>query len=315
MKLTREIKTAILVISAILLFIWGYSFLKGKDLFTNYKIVYVQYENVEGLGTSSPITISGKTIGKVNSIKLTDNWKSIVEMQIDGNYKISKESVAEIYSPSPIGGKQIAIIPKPGNNFIENGDFLKASNKLGLTDNIASQLVPLKGKIEKLLDNANVMLENVNQVLDEKAKQNLRASLANLNEVLVEFKGISKNTNEMLVENKTKIGTSIDNLEKTTSNFSKISDSLAKIQLGNTVKNLDKSLTNVNIILSDINSGKGTMGKLMKDDQMYTNFSKASKELELLLQDLRLHPTRYVNVSLFGKKEKPYTAPINDTIK
>lgn len=315
MKLTREIKTAILVISAILLFIWGYSFLKGKDLFTNYKIVYVTYDNVEGLGTSSPVTISGKTIGKVNSIKLTDDWKSVVEMQIDGDYKISKSSIAEIYSPSPIGGKQIAIIPTAGDTFIENGDFLKPSNKLGLTDNIASQLVPLKDKVEKLLDNANEMLVNVNQVLDAKSKENLRASLANLNEVLIEFKGASKNVNAMLAENKAKIGNTMTNFQNTSANFSKVSDSIAKIQLGNTVKNLDKTLLNVNSILADVNKGKGTMGKLMKDDQMYNNFTKASKELELLLQDLRLHPTRYVNVSVFGKKEKPYKAPVNDTIK
>ena len=99
------------------------------------------------------------------------------------------------------------------------------------------------------------------------------------------------------------------------SNFSKISDSIASANLGQTVRNLEKTLANVDKIMIDIEQGKGTMGKLMKDDAMYTNFTNTSKELELLLQDVRLHPTRYVNVSLFGKKNKPYVAPVNDTIK
>ncbi|WP_395043194.1 MlaD family protein [Flavobacterium sp.] len=316
MKLSREIKTAILVISAILLFIWGYSFLKGRDLFTNYKTIYVIYDNVEGLATSSPVTINGKTIGKVNSINLNEKFKSIVEMQIDGDYKIAKSSIAELYAPSPIGGKQLAIIPNLNdNNLIENGDYLKSSSKLGLTDELASQLVPLKAKIEMLLDNANTMLVNVNQVLDVKSKENLRASLANLNEVLLEFKGASKSVNTMLADNKSKIGNTMTNFEKTSANFSKVSDSLAKLELGKTVKNLEKTLVTVDKLMSDIQSGKGTMGKLIKDETMYNSFTKTSKELELLLQDLRLYPTRYVNVSLFGKKNKPYVQPVNDTIK
>jgi phospholipid/cholesterol/gamma-HCH transport system substrate-binding protein len=105
------------------------------------------------------------------------------------------------------------------------------------------------------------------------------------------------------------------NFDNTAANFSKMSDSLAKANLGQTVRNLEKTLANVDKIMIDIEQGKGTMGKLMKDDAMYTNFTNTSKELELLLQDVRLHPTRYVNVSLFGKKNKPYVAPVNDTIK
>jgi phospholipid/cholesterol/gamma-HCH transport system substrate-binding protein len=105
------------------------------------------------------------------------------------------------------------------------------------------------------------------------------------------------------------------NFDKASANFSKVSDSIAKINIGKTVKKLEQTLANVDKIMSDVQAGKGTMGKLMKDEVLYNNFTKTSKELELLLQDLRLNPTRYVNVSLFGKKNKPYTAPENDTIK
>lgn len=316
MKLSREIKTAILVIASILLFIWGYSFLKGRDLFTNYKNLYVEYVNVEGLTVSSPVTINGLVVGKVNSIVINNETGKIkVEMQINSDFPIKKTSVAEIYAPSPIGGKQIAILPTKDGQDAVDGDFLVSSSKLGLTDELAKQIEPLKDKITKLLDNANVMLENVNQVLDAKSKENLRNSLANLNETLAQFKGASKEVNEMLAQNKSKISGTMSNVEKASANFSKVSDSLAKANIGQTVKNLEKTLANVDKMMGDMQAGKGTMGKLMKDDAMYNNFTKTSKELELLLQDLRLNPTRYVNVSLFGKKNKPYVAPINDTIK
>ena len=119
----------------------------------------------------------------------------------------------------------------------------------------------------------------------------------------------------MIVDNKSKFNSTMTNFDNTAANFSKMSDSLAKANLGQTVRNLEKTLANVDKIMIDIEQGKGTMGKLMKDDAMYTNFTNTSKELELLLQDVRLHPIRYVNVSLFGKKNKPYVAPVNDTIK
>ncbi|MFY7739285.1 MAG: MlaD family protein [Flavobacterium sp.] len=316
MKLSREIKTAILVIASILLFIWGYSFLKGRDLFTNYKNLYVEYDNVEGLTVSSPVTINGLVVGKVNSVVINNETGKIkVEMQINSDFPIKKTSVAEIYAPSPIGGKQIAILPTKEGQDAVDGDFLISSSKLGLTDELAKQIEPLKDKITKLLDNANVMLENVNQVLDAKSKENLRNSLANLNETLAQFKDASKEVNEMLAQNKSKISVTLTNVEKASANFSKVSDSLAKANIGQTVKNLEKTLANVDKMMGDMQAGKGTMGKLMKDDAMYNNFTKTSKELELLLQDLRLNPTRYVNVSLFGKKNKPYVAPINDTIK
>lgn len=316
MKLTKEIKTAVLVIVSILLFIWGYNFLKGKNLFDNSNKLYVVFDSVEGLAPSSIVTIKGVPVGRVNSYSFLENKKVVVELAITSDYPISKTSVAELRGSSPLGGKEIIIIPNDSdNNLVVSGDYLKASSKLGLTDALAQQLEPLQDKVQKLLDNADVLFSNVNDILDEKTKQNLKSSIAELNKTLSEFSVASKNINEMIADNKSKINSTMTNLDKTTANFSKMSDSLAKANLGQTVKNLEKTLVSVDKIMADINSGKGTMGKLMKDDAMYTNFTNTSKELELLLQDLRLNPTRYVNVSLFGKKNKPYVAPVNDTIK
>jgi phospholipid/cholesterol/gamma-HCH transport system substrate-binding protein len=317
LKLSREIKTAILVIAAILLFIWGYSFLKGRDLFTNYKTLYVEYKNVEGLAVSAPVTINGLVVGKINGLKINnDSGNVIVEMQINTDFPISKSSIAEIYASSLIGSQQLSIIPNlEDKSVVADGDFLKPSNKLGLTDELGKQLEPLKDKIEKLLDNANTMLEGVNQILDAKSKENLRNTLATLDQTMSQFHVASQQLNSILSDNKSKIGNAVTNLDKTVTNFNKISTDLDKANIGSLVQNLQKTLDNVNGIMGSIDSGKGTMGKLVKDEALYTNLAKTSKELELLLQDLRLNPTRYVNVSLFGKKNKPYVGPTNDTIK
>lgn len=317
MKLTKEIKTAILVIASILLFIWGYSFLKGRDLLTDYKTLYAQYDNVEGLVVSAPVTINGLVVGKVSKINIENTTgKLVVELQIKSDFPISKSSVAQIYDSGLISGRQISIIPNyQDKSLAETGEFLKSSNKLALTDALAGQIEPLKDKLVKLLDNANVMLTNVNEVLDAKSKQNLRNTLANLDQTMSQFHVASQQLNGILSDNKGKIGDAVTNLDKTVNNFSKISEELKTANLGQTVQSLEKTLDNVNNIMAGIDSGKGTLGKMMKDEALYNNLSKTSKELELLLQDVRLYPTRYVNVSLFGKKNKPYVAPTNDSIK
>ena len=316
MKLTREIKTAVLVIASILLFIWGYSFLKGRDLFTSYKKLYVEYESVEGLVMAAPVTLNGLVVGKVSDITINpSNGLLLVELQIKSEFPISKSSLASIYEPSLIAGKQIAIEPNfADKNFVVSGDRLKGNVQLGLTGKIGDKLVPLEDKLEKIMDNANNLITGVNNVLDKKAQDDLKVTLAELSKTMEQFHKASIGINSILDDNKTQIHGVVTNFNKISGDFSKISDSLNKANLGKTVRNLNQTLAKVDGIMNGLQSGKGTMGKLLSDDALYTNLSKTSKELELLLQDVRLYPTRYVNVSLFGKKNKPYQAPVNDTI-
>ena len=316
MKLTREIKTAILVISAILLFIWGYSFLKGRDLFVNYKTFYVEYDNVEGLPKSAPVTLNGLTIGKVSGIKLDQNTgKLVVELQLKTDFPISKSSVARIYEPGFIAGKQIAILPNFADKSIaEDGQKLQGDTKLGLTASLSEKLVPVQKKLEKLMVNADVLISGINNVLDKKGQEDIKNSLSELSKTIEQFHKASGSLNTILDENKGQIKGVVSNFNKVSSDFSKISDSLNKANLGKTAKNLEKTLANVDKIMANLQAGKGTMGKMLNDEALYTNLNKTSKELELLLQDVRLYPTRYVNVSLFGKKNKPYVVPVKDSV-
>jgi phospholipid/cholesterol/gamma-HCH transport system substrate-binding protein len=317
LKLTREIKTAILVISTILLFIWGYSFLKGKDIFTNYKTFYVDYDNVEGLTSSALVTLNGLNIGKVNSISIDNSTgKLLVELQLSTDFPISKSSIATIYEPGFIGGKQIAIHPNFDDTELAiDGQKLKGTTKLGLTASLGNKLEPLQEKIESLIINADKLVSSVNTILDKKGQEDIKNSLSEMSKTIAEFHKASSSLNVILDSNKSQINGVVSNFNKISSDFSKISDSLNKADLGKVVKNLEKTLANVDQIMANLQEGKGTMGKILKDDELYTNITKATKEMELLLQDLRLYPTRYVNVSLFGKKNKPYVAPNDSIIK
>ncbi|WP_291104268.1 MULTISPECIES: MlaD family protein [unclassified Flavobacterium] len=316
MKLTREIKTAILVIATILLFIWGYSFLKGRDLFTNYKTFYVEYDNVEGLAKSAPVTINGLTVGKVSSITLSENTgKLLVELQLKTDFPISKSSIAAIYEPGFIAGKQIAIYPNFSDKTIAvDGQQLQGKIKLGLTASVSEKLIPIQKKLEKIMVNTDNLITGINNVLDKKGQENLKTSLSELSKTIAQFHKASSSLNTILDDNKGQIKGVVTNFNKISSDFSKISDSLNKADLGKTAKNLQKTLANVDKLMANLQAGKGTMGKILNDESLYNNLSKTSKELELLLQDVRLHPTRYVNVSLFGKKNKPYVEPVNDTV-
>jgi phospholipid/cholesterol/gamma-HCH transport system substrate-binding protein len=316
LKISREIKTAILVISTILLFVWGYSFLKGKELFTSYKTFYVEYYNVEGLSISAPVTLNGLTIGKVNSIKIDENsGRLLVELQLKTDFPISKSSVASIYEPGFIAGKQIAIQPNFADKSIaEDGQKLQGNTKLGLTASLNEKLAPTQQKLEKLMVNADVLISGINNILDKKGQDDIKNSLSELNKTIEQFHKASGSLNTILDDNKVQIKGVVSNLNKVTSDFSKISDSLRKADLGKTAKNLEKTLANVDKIIANLQAGKGTMGKILNDEALYNNLNKTSKELELLLQDVRLYPTRYVNVSLFGKKNKPYVGPVKDTV-
>jgi phospholipid/cholesterol/gamma-HCH transport system substrate-binding protein len=315
LKITKEIKAGILVIASISLFIWGYSYLKGKDILNDYKTFFVKYDNVEGLASTAPITINGLVVGQVSGIKLQPNGEILVQLQIKNDFPFSKSSVVAIYEPGLIAGKQLQIIPNFKDNSVAvSGDTLTSSVKKGLTDLVSDKLAPLQQKIEKMIVNADLLLTNLNEVLDTKSKENLKNSISNLSKTIEGINSVVDNTNSILLNNKGNIDKTLTNLNKVSTDFSKISDSLSKANITKVVTNLEKTLSNVDKIMNDLQSGKGSLGKMVKDDALYNNLEKTSKELELLLQDLRLNPTRYVNVSLFGKKNKPYKAP-TDSIK
>lgn len=308
MKVTREVKTAILVIVAILLFIWGYSFLRGRDLFNSYRTFYVIYNDVEGLSPSAPVTLNGLVVGKVTNIAFMDQEGHLkIEMQVKTDFPISKTSFATMYEPGLLGGKQIAIIPDLKNQVMaEDGDQLQAGLKPGMLSVVGEKLSPLQTKVEATVVTADSLLHNLNNVFDKQTQQNLRVAMQELAGTMREFNGVARNANGLIADNRGKLSSAVNNLNTTTGNLAKITDSINSANLAQTVRKLEGTLANVDNILADVQNGKGTLGKLMKDEAVYKNLEGASNELKELLADVKNNPKRYVHFSVFGRRSVPY---------
>ncbi|MBU2904266.1 MCE family protein [Arenibacter algicola] len=314
MKISREIKTGIIVLGGILLFILGFSYLKSTPLFDNSKTFYAVYHHVGGLQSGTQVTINGFTVGKVNDIKFNDaSGNLLVTFTVDNSFSFSKNSNAELYDTGIIGGKGIQIKPVFDDAVMaKSGDTLPSSTRPGLTELVQQRLTPLQMKVEGAVTNADSLLMNFNDILDLKTKKDLRESIAGLNQLVKSFQGSANSLNQILTNNKDDLDKSISNLGVITDNFNKLSDTLANAGLGKTIKGLQSTMGKINDMMVKIEGGEGSLGKLVNDKALYNNLADASRELDLLLQDFRLNPKRYVNVSVFGKKQIDYAIPEED---
>ena len=309
MRTTKEIKTAILVLSGILLFIFIFNYLKGENLLSNARKITAVYDNVEGLASSAAVTINGHAIGKVQDIRFTEDGSGKLEvmMLVDSDFEFSKNSTAQLYESGLIGGKAIAIIPAfDGAENVVSGDVLGSSVKPGLTELVNQRLTPLQEKIETVMVSADLLLTNVNSVFDAETKTNLKSSIAQLKQTITSFETTSNALNGLLEENKSSITSTLNNFSGISEDLSEVSTSLADANLKETINGLQSTITNFDALLSDIEQGEGSVGKLMKDEGLYNNLEGALGQLEALLEDMKLNPKRYVHFSLFGKKNKPY---------
>lgn len=301
LKISREIKTAILVLGAIALFIWGYSFLKGNNIFDNSQKYFIEYQNVEGLTTASAVTINGLTVGKVSKITIDQQTgKLVVEILMSNPIAISTQSTATIYSPSLIGDKAISIDPIFGSNDLaENGAYLKGEVQKDMTDKLLDDLMPLKGKVELVLQNTNDMLVSLNSVLDQSMQEDLKQSVS-------ELRGLLSASRKILAVTQPKLDGTMDNLNTMSSEFAELSQKLNTLDFQSTFANLSNATQNIDLLLAGIENGDGSIGMLLKDPTLYSNLTNASKELEELLRDLKENPKRYMHFSVFGKKAIPY---------
>jgi phospholipid/cholesterol/gamma-HCH transport system substrate-binding protein len=219
-----------------LLLIWGYSFIKGKNLFDNSTKYYVEYSNVEGLTMSSNVTINGLVVGKVSNIDINQqNGKLLVELTMNKSMNISKSSIATIYSPGLISGKGISIDPKFGDtDYASSGDYLKGEVQLDITEKLGGQLEPLQQKVEELLKNANQMLLAINNIIDDKTQVNLKSAIAELDATLT-------GANQLIATTTPKLDKTMDNLSTVSSNFSELSLELNSLDIKSTFAKLDNA--------------------------------------------------------------------------
>ncbi len=300
----------------ILCVIFGYSFLKSTSYFSDdFKLLAI-YDDVGGLQPGTAVSINGKNVGTVNGIKFADTTgRLIVSFSVNRDLLFSKESTVELYDTGLIGGKGLRINPVFDGKPIADGDVLMTSTKASLSEVADQKLSPILEKFESALTDADSVMLNVNAVLDKKAKRDLRESISDLSYLMNDLKSSASSLNRLLQNNEEKLDNALGNFEKLTHNLAQLSDSLNNAGLGRSLASLEATVANLDDMMSRIERGEGTMGKIMKDEELYKNLNNASRELDLLLQDFRLNPKRYVNVSVFGKKQKEYEVPEDDPAK
>ena len=308
MKLTNEIKAALIIIGGIFLFLLGFNFLNGTSLLKRENTHYAVYDNVEGLQIGTKVTVNGLIVGKVATIDFLPNTaKILVSFTLRNDIQFSSSSVAELYEASLIGGKSIAIIPDYSSAImLQDGDTLNTAVKPGLTDVVNQQIAPLQQKLERALVNADSLFTGINTVLNQEGKDNMSTTLADLSKTIKSINGVAASLDQLLDSQEGNLTTTLDNFAKISSNVNQLTDSLAQSNIKQTLVAFENTVNRLNGILSDIEQGKGSMGKLMKDESVYNNIQATTKEIELLIKDLKEHPKRYVHFSLFGKKETPY---------
>lgn len=304
MKISYEIKTAVLVLLGIFMFIIGFSYLKGNHVFISDRTFYAIYDDVEGISKGTPVTISGFNVGSIQNIEFfNDSEKLLVKFRVENKINFSKNSIAQIYETGLIGGKALAVITKPGV-VAKSGDTLSSAIAPGLTELVNDKLSPLQEKIESTFVSADSLLIAINNILDNQTQSNIKNTFDDLSETVENVKFSTSKFENLLTENENKISNIINRIDITSSNLSNFSNSFADLE--KTIENFSKTSDNLNLILSEISSGNGTFNKLIFDDSIINSLNSASENINLLLEDLRLNPKRYVHFSLFGKKNKPY---------
>ena len=301
MKLSNEIKTAILVLSGILMFIVGFSYLKSNNIFSSDRTFFAIYDDIEGVSVGTPVTVSGFNVGSIQDISFYQNTMDIlVKFRVENKVKFSKNSVAQIYETGLIGGKALAILPNNGP-LAQSGDTLRSSIAPGLTELVNDKLSPLQEKIESTFVSADSLLKNINNVLDVNSQNQIKESFSQLSDLAINLKESAENLNSIINSNEIKINDIVSNVDNFSSNFSSLSNSFSDVEV--IIGNLTKTSNNLNSIIDEISSGDGTFNQLIYDDSMIKSLNEASNNLNLLMEDLRLNPKRYVHFSLFGKKK------------
>ena len=306
MKLSHEIKTALLVLSGIFLFVVMINYLKSNDIFVSDRTFYAIYDDVEGVSSGTPVTISGFNVGSVQDISFYENNSELLlKFRVENDIEFSTNSIAQIYETGLIGGKALAIIPVEGKNLAVSGDTLQSDIAPGLTELVNDKLSPLQEKIESMVVSADSLLIAVNSVFDTSTKENLTSSIENFSLTIESAKQSIDVLEKVIGGNENSLNSIINNMDESLKNFSELSENFDELDL--VIDNLSKSSANINSITGEIKAGDGLVNKVVYDEGFVKSLDEISSNINLLLEDLRMNPKRYVHFSLFGKKNKTYT--------
>jgi len=315
--MNKELKIGLLAVVAIIFLVFGVNYLKGINILNDNRNFYAVYENIGGLQVGSPVMVNGYKVGLVSNVDLLieNNQQLLVTISIEKEFSIPSNTVCKIVNQDLMGTKGISLVLGDATNFLSVGDTLNGGIEGTLQDEVNAQILPLKNKAEQLIGSMDSVMMIVTAVLNKDTRESLRNSLQSLDKTFSLMSETMIKVDSMVAVNDERITKVISNLASITSNlessngeikniltnFSTLSDSLAKADIAIALKN-------VSDITAKINNGEGSIGLLLKDDKIYANFEKSTRELAELLEDIKRHPSRYVNFSIIGGS-KSYVEP------
>jgi phospholipid/cholesterol/gamma-HCH transport system substrate-binding protein len=317
MKIKNETKVGILAAFSIALLIIGYNFLKGNSIFSNETILYAKYTQVDGLAVSKPVLINGYQIGRVAALELQPDATIKATLKINGKYEIPKNTIARLEGTDLLGSKAIVLTLGNDKNIAEDGDFLETNVEKGLIETFQ----PVQKKAELIITKMDSILTSVNTILNPNLQKNIDRSFSSIAGTLTSLEATSKKVDALVGSESSKLSSILSNVEAITANFKNngakidavmrnlntVTDKVAAINFEQTVNNANKAVADLQGMINDVKNGKGTLGALLNDRQMYDNLNSASKNLDALMIDLKANPKRYVHFSVFGggnKKDK-----------
>ena len=330
MKISNETKVGALTAVAITLLILGFNFLKGKTLFKTGNIIYAKYTDTKGIMVSNGVFINGFQVGSVYDIENADKNLSaiVVAIKLKDNYNIPANSIASI-KENPLGNASITIALGDAATYVKSGDTILTASNAGLLGDVMNKLGPVGDQIKATVGSLDSVLKNINTIFDPATKNNLQEVIANINKTTASLVVSSASIQAMLNQQTGAIAASMNNVNSFTKNLAdnndkvtrmlgnveKTTENLSKADIDGTVAQLKNSIETLNTILGKMSSTDGSLGKLLNDKALYDNLTNTVRSANILMDDLRVHPKRYVNISVFGKKDKtgPLMAPLDST--
>jgi|TARA_A100001011_G_scaffold48747_1_gene46429 phospholipid/cholesterol/gamma-HCH transport system substrate-binding protein len=304
LRLSKEIKAAFFVLSTILLFIFGFNYLKGSSILDKQKTIYAVYDEVDGLLVGANVMINGLSIGNVTELDfLPNSTKIIVTLKVKDKLNFSSKSTASIYETGVLGGLAISIEPLfERESIVKTGDTLMSSVRPGLTELINRQIEPLSRQLQSTITSVDSIFTGASNVLNRQTQEEIKESISVLTSAINAINNSSLIIEETLISKNTQINNTIDNFEKISSNLSNVSDELNSFGLSSLLTNLQVSVDGIGSIVDKLDSDNSTLGKLINEDEVYNNLNSSIESLNILINDIKANPKKYVHFSVFGRK-------------
>jgi phospholipid/cholesterol/gamma-HCH transport system substrate-binding protein len=304
LKLSKEIKAAIFVLTSILLFIFGFNYLKGTSLIDRQKTLYAVYDEVDGLLVGANVMINGLSIGNVTELEfLKNSTKILVTLKVKDELNFSSKSTASIYETGVLGGLAISIEPLfDRESIVKTGDTLMSSVRPGLTELINRQIEPLSRQLQSTITSVDSIFSGASSVLNKQTQLNIKESIEVLTSAINSINNSAYIIEGTLTEKNDKISKTIDNIESISENLSKVTKELNEFGLSNVLVDLKESTEGINSVIQNLNSDSSSLGKLINKDELYENLNSSILSLNNLIDDINENPKKYVHFSIFGRK-------------